>query len=187
MATNTRQNERAPKIKRPLREVWKSTKLTPVEKVMLWLGWVPADITRHITCTWCGADFTYTGKVTDDPPRFCNGAHKRASTKERTKRLSGPRIEPGVEAVPTPPVRAIAKRGVPPKGPSGGSDAIAQSKPKCRCYGHTGKAKQKYPTNAAAAIGMMKNHLKYADGRIYKCPTSNYWHITTQLVRKASR
>lgn len=177
-------NLAAPRKKQKLRDIWKSKYLSGPEKIMLWLGWVPASIVRYLDCVWCGKEFIFSGEATADPPRYCTDTHRRAAKKAREKRLAGPGIEPGVDAAPAPPAKASPQR-VPPKGPSGGSDAV-KSRPKCRCHGHTGKAKQKYPTNAAAAIGLMRRHLKHANGRIYQCPTSDYWHITTQMERKVA-
>lgn len=165
-------NERGPRIKQSLRGLWKAKTLTGPEKIMLWLGWVPASIVRYIDCVWCGKEFVFSGEATADPPRYCTATHRDAAKKARVKRLA--------ELNTVAPVKQKPASVEPPKAP------VVKSKPKCKCYGHTGKAKQKYPTNAAAAVGMMKRHLKHANGRIYQCPTSDYWHITTQMERKVA-
>lgn len=166
-------NLAAPRKKQKLRDIWKSKYLSGSEKVMLWLGWVPANITRHLDCVWCGKEFVFSGEATADPPRYCTPTHRDAAKKARIKRLSELSAAPKAKEKPAPAEPPKAKPEV-------------SRKPKCKCYGHTGKAKQKYPTNAAAAIGMMKRHLKHANGRIYQCPTSDYWHITTQMERKVA-
>lgn len=186
MATSTRQNERAPKSRRPLRELWKSTKMTPVEKVMLWLGWVPADITRHLSCAWCAKEFTFTSNVKDDSPHYCSTNHQAAASAARRKRREAfeksqvkakPKAEkPKVSAPPPQPAPKIQIVEIEPARPQ----AV------CHCRNHMGNPKVQYSSNGAAAMGLMGRHLKHGPHRIYQCPTTDKWHITSQVNRRAS-
>lgn len=161
-----------------LREIWKSTRLTRTEKVMLWLGWTPSKITRSITCAWCGEEFTWSGDTTGDPPRFCGPTHKMRSAKARTARVEGAQpkkrkaapVEETPPSAPKAPVVTVAK-------------AVPIKPATCRCKNHMGTPKQKYDTQDAAITQIMRRHLEHGAHRIYKCPSAEFWHVTSQVPR----
>lgn len=178
--------------------IWESKKATLFEKIMHTLGWVPRDITRELACAWCGKHQTWTGEATSGPPMFCSKTHKRAAIEARRKREdpSNPQSE-AAQARATAKAerrarheallaehRAVkaakaARASEPPTPPE-----PAEPTETCDCRNHLGGIKQRYETNGGAAIQLMRRHLPHGGHRIYQCPTSHYWHITSQLVRK---
>lgn len=104
--------------------IWKSGKLTTLEKVMFLAGWVRRDITRTISCAWCAEPFVWTGVAT------------------------------------TPAV--------------------------CECRNHMGGPKQQYANQDAAITQLMRRHLRHGPHRIYECPTTKVWHITSQTERRTA-
>lgn len=183
--------ERATKRPRPLREVWKSTKLTRFERIMAWLGWTRADIVRIIPCAWCGQDFRFEGDTAGDPPRFCSNTHKTAANAARAKRaqeleaIDRRRIANEVRKAQQVPV-AARPAVVPVLVEPAPVPEPARAKRHCSCTNHMGSSKVKYPSNGAAAIGLMRRHIAHGKHRIYQCPTSDYWHITSKPERKAA-
>lgn len=69
------------------------------------------------------------------------------------------------------------------------ADDTRRAKPKrkrtCECRNHLGKPKQAYRTQQQA-VRYAATHTKYTGvTRIYQCPTSDRWHVTTQRERGA--
>lgn len=57
---------------------------------------------------------------------------------------------------------------------------VQPSKSGCRCTNHLGGAKQQHKSQAAA-VAYAASHTKYTGvTRIYRCPTSDRWHVTTR-------
>lgn len=57
------------------------------------------------------------------------------------------------------------------------------SKSGCRCMNHLGQPKQQHKTQDAA-LAYATRHTRWTGlTRIYRCPTSNRWHVTTRPDR----
>jgi hypothetical protein len=163
---------------RPLRELWKSTKLTRFERIMAWLGWTRVDIVRIIPCAWCGEDFQFEGDTAGDPPRFCSTAHKTSANKARARRA-----EDAANAEAKRAARAAVTSAVIKEVPQKPTEAAVVPKAQigvCRCRNHMGTSKVRYPTNEDAAVGLMRRHVSHGRHWIYRCPDSECWHITSQ-------
>lgn len=168
-----------------LRAIWRARDLTPLEKVMKWLGWTRRDITRRITCAWCAETFTWSGEASSDPPRFCGNTHKVLAARARNKRQAAQEAAKPKEPkepkprTPKPPLNNAAVERLPePPTPTPAPTG-------CHCRNHMGTEKNRYPSNAAAAAAILHRHLRYGPHRVYKCPDSDYWHVTSQVTRTA--
>lgn len=137
---------------------------------MAWLGWVPRNITREITCAWCGAPFIWEGDADSDPPRFCRTQHKTAANKARARRLAALEPKPKKAADPKPPDQVAVTCDPEP----------VNTEPFCGCRNHMGGVKQKYPSQQEAVTAIMRRHIQHGPHGIYRCPTSDVWHVTSR-------
>ena len=152
------------------RTVWQSTKLTLLEKIMHTLGWVRRDITRELTCVWCGKEWEWSGEATSGPPSFCCVSHRDKSREARRRRFASAQkkaeIKPKVEPEPQPEPAPVAELKPAPQV--------------CTCRNHMGTAKKRYLTPDAAIHQVMVRHLPHGKHGIYKCPDTECWHITSR-------
>lgn len=154
-----------------LRYIWKSSTLTRTEKVMLWLGWTRRSIKRELNCAWCGEAFTWEGDTAGDPPRFCGNTHKLRAKKARDIRANG--AQPKKKKPAPAPVAPV------PKKPAHVVPAKVRAE-NCNCMNHMGGPKQKYETQGAAVTQIMRRHIEYGAHRIYRCPSADFWHVTSR-------
>lgn len=163
------------------RNVWQSTKLTLLEKIMHALGWVRRDITRELTCAWCGKTWEWSGEATSGVPTFCSTTHKYAAHEARRKRREAGELlrqrtleKAKRRAQPEPQPEPVAE-------PEPAPVSEPEPAPKvCTCRNHMGSAKQRYPSPHAAIHQVMVRHLRYGKHGIYKCPDTECWHITSR-------
>lgn len=160
--------------------VWDARDKTFLEKLMYCLGWTRRDITRELTCAWCGEKFEWSGESRNDTPNFCSNTHKVKSRDARAKRIR--------EAQPAPSADKITK--VVKSAQSGDkiarqfrSEPIAPAVPRvCTCRNHLGGRKQQYKDQQAAVTQLVRRHLRHGKHTIYKCPTADVWHIASEKL-----
>lgn len=59
--------------------------------------------------------------------------------------------------------------------------ALAKLAPrKCECRNHMGTPKIQHPSEDAAIKQIIRRHLRHGEHGIYKCPTSDAWHVTSR-------
>jgi hypothetical protein len=54
----------------------------------------------------------------------------------------------------------------------------------CRCTNHMGTGKVAYRSQESAVEAIVRRHMGYGGHRAYPCPTSNRWHVTSQIGDK---
>lgn len=65
-----------------------------IDRIFLKLGYVPEHITRKIGCAWCGETFTWEGKTSDNPAKFCSTRHQKNAREARKKRRESAQTSP---------------------------------------------------------------------------------------------
>lgn len=145
--------------------IWQSKDKSFIEKAMYLLGWSRRDITRHLTCAWCGVEFEWTGEAHGGIPNYCKPTHKTKAAHARAARIAS--ANPPPKRKPITPAPA-------PKQPPKPAPRV------CTCTNHMGGRKQKYPTKDAAIVQLIRRHLPHGAHRIYHCPDADVWHITSQ-------
>lgn len=68
--------------------------------------------------------------------------------------------------------------------PRGGEQTAKRA---CECRNHLGDPKYAYKTRKAALTYMIRKTKYTGVTRVYKCPTSNRWHVTTRTAIKGGK
>lgn len=79
--------------------------MTPkfVDRIIRKLGYVPDEVTRNLTCAWCGESFTWSGHARDNHPSFCKHSHRNRASEARKKRFERSQEQKPPRKAPEPP------------------------------------------------------------------------------------